>query len=95
MFIPDPSSSYSSSNSNKNCSDYRQTMSSNSSSNTKSPTTTDHLVKRVTFNQRQIKKVTLTKGPIGFGIAICEDRYHRLIVRGLNPTGVAAQVKFI
>jgi hypothetical protein len=61
--------------------------------NSKSPTT-DHLIKKVTFNQKLIKKVTLTKGPVGFGIAICEDRYHRLIVRGLNPTGVAAQVNF-
>lgn len=38
---------------------------------------------------RQIRKITLKKGPTGFGIAISEDRYSRLIVRGLNPNGVA------
>ena len=36
-----------------------------------------------------LKKIRLKKGPNGFGIAISEDRYGRLIVRGLNPNGVA------
>ena len=40
---------------------------------------------------RVIRKITLKKGPTGFGIAISEDRYNRLIVRGLNPNGVAFQ----
>lgn len=40
---------------------------------------------------RIIRKITLKKGPTGFGIAISEDRYNRLIVRGLNPNGVAFQ----
>ncbi len=33
--------------------------------------------------------VVLRKNKTGFGIAISEDRQHRLIVRGLNPNGVA------
>lgn len=40
---------------------------------------------------RTIRKIVLKKGPTGFGIAISEDRYNRLIVRGLNPNGVAFQ----
>lgn len=36
-----------------------------------------------------IKLITLRKGSGGFGIAISEDRHHRLIIRGLNPTGIA------
>jgi multiple PDZ domain protein len=35
------------------------------------------------------KIIKLNKGPNGFGIAISEDRHNRLIVRGLNPNGVA------
>lgn len=38
------------------------------------------------------KIVKLSKDTTGFGIAICEDRFRRLIVRGLNPSGVASQV---
>jgi len=47
-------------------------------------------LKRVTFD-KPCKQVKLSKGVTGFGIAICEDRFHRLIVRGLNPNGVAYQ----
>lgn len=42
-------------------------------------------------NTRVVRKILLKKGPTGFGIAISEDRYNRLIVRGLNPNGVAFQ----
>ena len=31
----------------------------------------------------------LKKGSTGFGIAISEDRQRRLIIRGLNPNGIA------
>jgi len=37
----------------------------------------------------QTFNVVLRKNKAGFGIAISEDRHHRLIVRGLNPNGVA------
>ena len=36
-----------------------------------------------------VRKIVIKKGPTGFGIAISEDKYKRLIVRGLNPNGVA------
>ena len=38
------------------------------------------------------KKILLKKGSTGFGIAISEDRHNRLIVRGLNPNGIAFSV---
>lgn len=38
-----------------------------------------------------VRKILLRKGPTGFGIAISEDKHGRLIVRGLNPSGVAFQ----
>jgi len=37
----------------------------------------------------EFKLVTLKKGSNGFGIAISEDRAAKLIIRGLNPNGVA------
>ncbi len=45
--------------------------------------------KSASSKSTSIKLVTLKKGPAGFGIAISEDRHHRLIIRGLNPTGIA------
>ena len=50
--------------------------------------------KKIVIKQRIpriVRKILLSKGPTGFGIAISEDRYNRLIVRGLNPNGVAFQ----
>lgn len=43
-------------------------------------------------SSRQIRKISLKKGPTGFGIAISEDRHNRLIVRGLNSNGIAFHV---
>jgi C-terminal processing protease CtpA/Prc len=45
-------------------------------------------------NENHVRKMVIKKGPTGFGIAISEDKYRRLIVRGLNPNGVAFQVSF-
>ncbi len=45
-------------------------------------------------NENPVRKMVIKKGPTGFGIAISEDKYRRLIVRGLNPNGVAFQVRF-
>jgi hypothetical protein len=38
---------------------------------------------------KTFKAIKIEKGPTGFGIAISENRHNRLIVRGLNPNGVA------
>lgn len=58
--------------------------------------------KKVSFKNKLFKtnsnkayRVVLKKNKTGFGIAISEDRSHRLIVRGLNPTGVAQQAGHI
>jgi hypothetical protein len=42
-----------------------------------------------------LRTMILKKAPTGFGIAISEDKYGRLIVRGLNPNGIAYAVKKI
>ncbi|CAF0710871.1 unnamed protein product [Brachionus calyciflorus] len=76
-----PSSSYRSSVSGDN---YELKMSnsiSNISMEKQSGNTTDKVV----------RKVELKKGSSGFGIAICEDKYGRLIIRGLNSNGIAFQ----
>jgi hypothetical protein len=39
-----------------------------------------------------IKSVTLKKNKDGFGLAISHDKQNKLIIRGLNPNGVAYQV---
>jgi C-terminal processing protease CtpA/Prc len=44
---------------------------------------------RTDSTSKEMRKITLKKGPTGFGIAISEDRFNRLIVRGLNPNGIA------
>ena len=42
--------------------------------------------------ENPVRRLVISKGPTGFGIAISEDKYRRLIVRGLNPNGVAFSV---
>ena len=60
-----------------------------------SSTKGEHLnIMKIEDISNPIRKLVISKGPTGFGIAISEDKYHRLIVRGLNPNGVAFSVSF-
>lgn len=49
----------------------------------------------VYLNENPLRKIVIKKSPTGFGIAISEDKQKRLIVRGLNPSGVAFSVSIL
>jgi C-terminal processing protease CtpA/Prc len=63
--------------------------SSNSFQSTKLSTSISSPSCSLTQSPRIYRIITLKKGSSGFGIAISEDKHNRLIVRGLNPNGVA------